>query len=87
MQTGLFSGCPSLGYYGENCSIPCPVNCLDGICDSVNGTCFGCLDGYSGPTCNEGYWFFHWKKNWNNVEKLSDISNIKKATTKNAQHL
>ena len=61
MQTVSLLGCPSLGYYGENCSIPCPVNCLDGLCDSVNGTCFGCFDGYSGPTCNEGYWFIHWK--------------------------
>ena len=60
-QTVLLLGCPSLGYYGENCSIPCPENCLGGLCDSVNGTCFGCLDGYSGPTCNEDYWFIYWK--------------------------
>ena len=55
----LLLGCPSLGYYGENCSIPCPVNCRDGLCDKENGTCYSCLDGYSGPTCNEGYWFIH----------------------------
>ena len=58
----LLLGCSSIGYYGENCSIPCPVNCLDGLCDTENGTCYRCLDGYSGPTCNKGYsqrdWFF-----------------------------
>ena len=51
----LLLDCTLPGYYGENCSTPCPVNCLDGLCDTVNGTCNGCLDGYSGSTCSEGY--------------------------------
>nr|XP_022307841.1 uncharacterized protein LOC111113842 [Crassostrea virginica] len=34
-------GCPSPGYYGENCSLECPQNCQDGYCDIVEGTCFG----------------------------------------------
>ena len=50
----LLLGCPQ-GYYGENCSIPCPVNWLDGLCHTENGTCYGRLYGSSGPTCNEGY--------------------------------
>ena len=43
------------GYYGENCSTPCPENCVDGLCHNVNGTCYNCRGGYSGPTCNAGY--------------------------------
>lgn len=44
------------GNYGKNCSTPCPQNCLDGLCDIVNGMCFGCLGGYNGPNCSEGYY-------------------------------
>ncbi|XP_078328496.1 uncharacterized protein LOC111112512 [Crassostrea virginica] len=46
-------GCPSLGYYGENCSLECPQNCQDGYCDIVEGTCFGCAHRYIGPTCTK----------------------------------
>ena len=45
------TGCPSPGFYGENCSIPCPHNCH---CHIVEGTCLGCLPGYRGVTCNDG---------------------------------
>ena len=51
----LLIECSIFGYYGDNCSTPCPENCLGGLCDTVNGSCYGCLDGYSGPTCHEGY--------------------------------
>lgn len=57
-----FSECPSPGYYGENCSTPCPENCLDGVCDTVNGTCYDCIDGYSGSECSKG----HYVKRYNN---------------------
>ena len=43
----------SPGFYGENCSIPCPKNCRDGRCHIVEGTCFGCVDGYIGDKCTE----------------------------------
>ncbi|XP_022307739.2 uncharacterized protein LOC111113742 [Crassostrea virginica] len=46
-------GCPSPGFYGEDCSIPCPQNCQDGFCHIVEGTCLGCLPGYRGLRCNE----------------------------------
>nr|XP_022309509.1 platelet endothelial aggregation receptor 1-like isoform X2 [Crassostrea virginica] len=46
-------GCPSPGYYGENCSLECPQNCQDGYCDIVNGTCFGCAYRYIGPRCQD----------------------------------
>ncbi|XP_065924918.1 receptor-type tyrosine-protein phosphatase alpha [Magallana gigas] len=36
-------GCPTPGYYGENCSIPCPQNCF---CHIINGTCLDCVAGY-----------------------------------------
>ncbi|XP_078330371.1 uncharacterized protein LOC144624442 [Crassostrea virginica] len=44
-------GCPSPGYYGENCSLECPQNCQDGYCDIVEGTCFRCAHQYIGATC------------------------------------
>ncbi|XP_078328098.1 uncharacterized protein LOC144623528 [Crassostrea virginica] len=46
-------GCPKPGYYGENCSIPCPNNCLEHLCDIVEGTCLDCVEGYTGPMCSE----------------------------------
>ena len=50
----LLSGCRNLGYSGTDCSIPCPQNCLYGVCDIINGDCPGCVAGYKGRTCNEG---------------------------------
>ncbi|XP_022308442.2 uncharacterized protein LOC111114445 [Crassostrea virginica] len=46
-------GCPAPGYYGENCSIPCPQNCLEGHCDVIEGTCLGCSARYRGLMCND----------------------------------
>ncbi|XP_065925796.1 multiple epidermal growth factor-like domains protein 10 isoform X3 [Magallana gigas] len=44
-------GCPTPGYYGFNCTIPCPdVNC--GYCHIETGTCQGgCIPGYRGHQC------------------------------------
>nr|XP_034322194.1 multiple epidermal growth factor-like domains protein 10 isoform X2 [Crassostrea gigas] len=44
-------GCPTPGYYGEDCSLPCPINCQEGHCNIVNTTCLGCVAGYQGPNC------------------------------------
>nr|XP_022306729.1 receptor-type tyrosine-protein phosphatase T-like isoform X1 [Crassostrea virginica] len=44
-------GCPIQGFYGESCSIPCPRNCQEGHCHILKGTCLGCDDGLTGPTC------------------------------------
>nr|XP_022307962.1 multiple epidermal growth factor-like domains protein 10 [Crassostrea virginica] len=46
-------GCLKTGYYGENCSKPCPQNCQENHCDIVDGTCLGCILGYRGQTCEE----------------------------------
>ncbi|XP_078320875.1 uncharacterized protein LOC111113010 [Crassostrea virginica] len=47
-------GCPIPGFYGENCSIPCPVNCQGTNCDVIEGTCLGgCVNGYLGQMCLE----------------------------------
>uniref|UniRef100_A0A8W8P1I4 Multiple epidermal growth factor-like domains 10 n=1 Tax=Magallana gigas TaxID=29159 RepID=A0A8W8P1I4_MAGGI len=46
-------GCPTPGYYGENCSLSCPQNCQEGHCHIEDGTCLRCTYGYKGPTCNE----------------------------------
>lgn len=43
-------GCPTSGFYGYNCSIPCPdVNCR--YCHIETGTCEGCKPGYQGHRC------------------------------------
>ncbi|XP_078328505.1 uncharacterized protein LOC144623749 [Crassostrea virginica] len=52
-------GCPSPGYYGENCSLECPQNCQDGYCEIVEGTCFRCAHQYIGPTCEGRCPFSH----------------------------
>ncbi|XP_034321248.2 uncharacterized protein [Magallana gigas] len=46
-------GCPTPGYYGYNCCLPCPQNCQEGHCDIENGTCLGCIPGYKGPQCDQ----------------------------------
>ncbi|XP_065934198.1 scavenger receptor class F member 2-like [Magallana gigas] len=51
--TSQKSGCLTLGYYGENCSAPCPENCKGGDSDIVDGTCISCVPGYKGSMCNE----------------------------------
>ncbi|XP_065925377.1 multiple epidermal growth factor-like domains protein 11 isoform X1 [Magallana gigas] len=48
-----YNGCLKLGYYGENCSTPCPENCENGDCDIVDGTCISCVPGYRGSMCNK----------------------------------
>nr|XP_022292874.1 receptor-type tyrosine-protein phosphatase epsilon-like isoform X2 [Crassostrea virginica] len=46
-------GCHELKHYGTNCSIPCPRNCLYGVCDIMKGDCPGCVAGHKGRKCNE----------------------------------
>lgn len=48
------TGCSNISYYGDNCSTPCHQNCFDGRCDVVDGTCMGCVQGYTGPKCDTG---------------------------------
>ena len=43
------------GYYGQNCSLPCPHNCF---CHMTHGTCLSCLPGYMGQNCKESKWYF-----------------------------
>lgn len=50
----LSTGCPDSSHYEENCSTPCHQNCLEGRCDVVDGTCLGCIPGYTGSTCDTG---------------------------------
>ncbi|XP_062610076.1 multiple epidermal growth factor-like domains protein 10 [Saccostrea cucullata] len=47
-------GCPTSGFYGENCSLPCPQNCQERRCNIVDGTCLGCVAGYKGSLCGKG---------------------------------
>ena len=48
------TGCPSPGYYGENCFLPCPQNCQDRRCHITEGTCLSCIPGYKGAMCVQG---------------------------------
>uniref|UniRef100_A0A8W8MSS1 Uncharacterized protein n=1 Tax=Magallana gigas TaxID=29159 RepID=A0A8W8MSS1_MAGGI len=51
-------GCPTTGYYGLNCSVPCPdVNCQ--YCHIETGTCQGCKPGYKGHRCDLGTFVEH----------------------------
>ena len=52
-------GCPKQGYYGENCAISCPENCVNGMCHIVYGTCFGCEKGFAGTVCDKGLFSFN----------------------------
>ena len=52
------TGCPATGFFGYNCSIPCPdVNCQ--YCHIETGTCQGCKPGYQGYHCELGKKWFH----------------------------
>ncbi|XP_061194964.1 multiple epidermal growth factor-like domains protein 10 [Saccostrea echinata] len=42
-------GCKKTGFYGPDCSIPCPENCR--YCHIETGTCQGCKPGYQGHQC------------------------------------
>lgn len=50
----FFKGFTDQGIYGKNSSKVCSENCMVGYCDTANGTCLSCLDGYSGPRCDGG---------------------------------
>lgn len=53
----IIVGC--VGSYGENCSHPCSVHCINGACDRFNGSCVsGCVDGFIGDKCKEGIYFW-----------------------------
>ncbi|XP_061185193.1 protein draper-like [Saccostrea echinata] len=56
----IVKGCSEAGVYGENCNVACPKNCQEQRCDIVNGTCLGCLPGWSGRFCEnicQGGWY------------------------------
>ena len=40
------------GYYGEDCKRPCPLNCLENVCDVIGGTCGNCSHGWKGSYCD-----------------------------------
>ncbi|XP_061165609.1 multiple epidermal growth factor-like domains protein 10 [Saccostrea echinata] len=45
-------GCPIPGYYGSDCSLPCPdSNCR--YCHIQSGVCVGCEFGYQGHQCEQ----------------------------------
>ena len=49
----IITGCSIPGYYGYNCSTPCPEHCLSS-CHIETGACLGCAPGYLGHRCESG---------------------------------
>ncbi|XP_056003588.1 uncharacterized protein LOC130049694 [Ostrea edulis] len=47
-------GCPSPGYFGIACSLPCPISCRTVYCHIETGACQGCKPGYKGHRCDRG---------------------------------
>lgn len=47
-------GCSKSDVYGNSCNKSCPENCQMRRCDIVNGTCLGCVPGWTGAYCNNG---------------------------------
>ncbi|XP_056003587.1 multiple epidermal growth factor-like domains protein 10 [Ostrea edulis] len=50
-------GCPRPGFYGENCSLQCPVNCRTVYCHIETGACQECKPGYKGHQCEQAQTF------------------------------
>ncbi|XP_062617125.1 protein draper-like isoform X2 [Saccostrea cucullata] len=53
-------GCSKAGVYGRHCKQKCPANCQEQRCDIINGTCLGCLPGWTGTLCEikcSGGWY------------------------------
>lgn len=46
-------GCPEPGFYGIDCSFPCPDHHCR-FCHMETGTCQGCEPGYEGHHCELG---------------------------------
>uniref|UniRef100_K1QLN4 Scavenger receptor class F member 2 n=1 Tax=Magallana gigas TaxID=29159 RepID=K1QLN4_MAGGI len=72
-------GCPATGYFGFNCSVPCPdVNCQ--YCHIETGTCQGCKPGYQGHrcelACDRGLYGFKCNKTCGQCRGLNQCSNI-----------
>ena len=49
----IYIGCYK-GWWGSDCSTPCPINCTDGHCYPGNGSCFwDCKIGQDGDMCEK----------------------------------
>ena len=49
-------GCPEPGFYGSDCSMPCPdLHCR--YCHLETGACQGCEPGYHGHNCDLSNFF------------------------------
>ncbi|XP_056000263.1 cell death abnormality protein 1-like isoform X2 [Ostrea edulis] len=46
------TGCVA-GRFGEACSKNCPENCVEKICNILDGKCTRCSDGWKGDYCNQ----------------------------------
>ena len=54
MSSGWYDSICPIGYYGQNCNLPCGHCAGNGSCVLTNGICFdGCLPGYTGLECRD----------------------------------
>ena len=47
-----FTGCVA-GKWGDDCSHVCSEYCKNLSCHLLNGTCMACIDGKTGPYCED----------------------------------
>ncbi|XP_061185153.1 receptor-type tyrosine-protein phosphatase epsilon-like [Saccostrea echinata] len=53
-------GCASSDVYGNQCNKNCSENCQEKKCNIVNGSCLGCIPGWTGDMCTkECSWGLH----------------------------
>ncbi|XP_061165859.1 uncharacterized protein LOC133174779 [Saccostrea echinata] len=50
----IVQGCERDDAYGNLCNETCPTNCQERRCYITNGTCSGCIDGWTGEKCLDG---------------------------------
>ncbi|XP_056014342.1 multiple epidermal growth factor-like domains protein 10 [Ostrea edulis] len=46
-------GCMTTGRYGQECELICSSHCQEQRCHIVDGTCLGCIAGWTGNFCNK----------------------------------
>nr|XP_034316953.1 uncharacterized protein LOC117686264 [Crassostrea gigas] len=64
-------GCQGISQYGEYC-LSCPSTCPDARCNMSTGSCFYCLDGFTGENCTESMSYQSHHKNYMQFANCKD---------------
>lgn len=66
--------------FGDNCSYPCPLNCLDRQCYTSTGKCYRCVPGYQGLNCSQecvnGKYGLSCENNCNHCQQDTQCHNV-----------